>query len=497
MADSIKPIKILYANDNKESEEQLEIEFTPLIIESVDERLFEIETELNGLIEEVDDLTNHASKLDYAVAVASGFLTALIDIFFVGKFDLKEGKQWSDEKVEDFVKSVAKKCGYKGDDTKGAIRFLEKYKSPSDNLKDIFGGGKQHHLKDFSHHASLIGLVFSMLTQFTGKAYGTNKLGAFIVVDIENKELIGKEFPQKVSLGLIHWMLHLVSDMSGSSGNLGKGTGIPGPMLSLIKLLGTLPFFKNEKGVHQVSLFASKLFNGTLLSERDANGKIISANPMDLRGELGVLHQLGKQSIPVIVNESLIRGFYSVSRLVEELKCKSTIHDVDWKKVAPYKNATLTRMLTISTGVFSALDQLDAVIEGAINSKANWIEFAKQVVMRVNFAGMARFTVSLGSETILYYKRTKKTKEEIMLLHEALYLRSAKMYYGEKLVWEAAKNTELSVSEFYKNINMISENLYLDLKLTKESIDSIKQINMDAIENKNPGLIDEILKTLK
>ena len=66
-------------------------------------------------------------------------------------------------------------------------------------------------------------------------------------------------------------------------------------------------------------------------------------------------------------------------------------------------------MLTISIGVFASLDQLDAVIEGAINSKANWVEFARQVVMRINFLGLVRFTVSLGSESIIYYKKSKKT----------------------------------------------------------------------------------------
>lgn len=311
-------------------------------------------------------------------------------------------------KVDSFVMSVAKKHRYKGEDKKGAIRFLEKYGAPSDSVTTQFGGRRQHHLRDFAHHASLIGLLFSMLTQFTEKAYGTNTNGSFLIVNVENKEFIGKRLLEKISLGFIHWLLHLASDMAGSSGAIGNGTGIPGPILSLVKLLGPIPIFKNEDGINQLSLMASKLFNGTLLAERDNNGKIINTVPMDLRGELAILHQLTKQSIPLIINEALVRGFYCISRLIEELKVKK-----DLKKVKPFKNATLTRMLTISTGVFTSLDQLDAVIEGEINSKANWVEFARQVVMRINFVGLARFTVSLGSEFIIYYKNLKKLKKKL------------------------------------------------------------------------------------
>lgn len=483
--------------DNDIAKQEVKVEIIPNFIKDIENKIFLRETELQGLSIEIDDLTNHSTKLDYAVAVASGFLAALVDIFFVGKFDIQAGQEWSKEKVDSFVMSVAKKHGYKGEDKKGAIRFLEKYGAPSDSVTAQFGGGRQHHLRYFAHHASPIGLLFSMLTQFTEKAYGTNTNGSFLIVNVENKEFIGKGLPEKISLGLVHWLLHLASDMAGSSSAIGKGTGIPGPILSLVKLLGTIPIFKNEDGINQLSLMASKLFNGTLLAERDSNGKIVTAVPMDLRGELAILHQLTKQSIPLIINEALVRGFYCISRLIDELKVKKNLKDIDWKKVKPFKNATLTRMLTISIGVFASLDQLDAVIEGAINSKANWVEFARQVVMRINFVGLARFTVSLGSESIIYYKKSKKTKEEIKLLHEILWLMNAKMYYLDKLIWQAAKDTNESIKDFYSKINELSVNIYNDFNEINNSIKKIEKLDFDKIEDKNPGLLNEILETLK
>jgi len=482
--------------DSVGDEGLVELEVLSDPMESVDARLMEIDAELCALSGEIANLTNQATKLDYTVAVASGVIAGLIDIFFVGKFDLQAGHEWSTEKINSFVEHVAKKQGYTGDDTKGAIRFLEKYGAPSDSVTAQFGGGLQHHLRDFAHHASPMGLVFSMLTQFTGNAYGTNTAGVFMVVPIENKTFIGKDVPQKITLGLVHWMLHLASDMAGSSGALGIGTGIPGPILSLVKMLSALPIFRDKDGFNELSLNVSKLFNGTLLAERDAAGNIISANPMDLRGELGVLHQLGKQTIPIIANEALVRGFYFVSRLVEEIKEKKSIKGIDWKRTAPFKNATITRMLTISTGTFTAIDTLDAVIEGAINSKANWVEFGRQTLLRLNFVGIGRFTISLGSEAVMCYKKGKKTKEQFKLQNECLYLMGAKMYHGEALVWTAAKDADESVAAFFEVMNDVSAKIYIDMAATKKKLNEIKQLDVASVDKKNPGLTDELLDAL-
>ena len=481
-------------SDSNNSVVEVEVLTDPM--EQVDVRLMEIDAELYTLGGEIDNLTNQATKLDYTVSVASGVIAGLIDIFFVGKFDLQAGHEWSTEKVNSFVEHVAKKQGYTGNDTKGAIRYLEKYGAPSDSVTAQFGGGLQHHLRDFAHHASPVGLVFSMLTQFTGNAYGTNTAGAFMVVPIENKTFIGKDVPQKITLGLVHWMLHLASDMAGSSGARGLGTGIPGPVVSLVKLLSSMPIFNNPDEVNELSHKVSKLFNGTLLGEHDETGKIIAANPMDLRGELGVLHQLGKQTIPVIANEALVRGFYFISRLIEEIKEKRALKGIDWKKTAPFKNATIIRMLTISTGTFTAIDTLDAVIEGAINSKANWVEFGRQTLLRLNFVGIGRFTISLGSEVVTSYKRGKKTKEQLKLQNECLYLLNAKMYHGEVLVWTAAKDADESIGAFYESLQKVFMQVSSDMEMTKKNLNALKQLDVSAVEDKNPGLTDALLDAL-
>ena len=466
----------------------------------VDARLDEIDNQIADLDISIDKLTNHADKLDYAVSVASGIISGIIDILFVGKFDLQEGRDWSSEKINDFVTTVAKKQGYEGDDLQGAIRHLEKFGAPSDSVYNDFGGGLQHHLRDFAHHASPVGLVFSMLTQFTQKAYGTNTAGAFIVVPIDKTTFIGDSVPTKITFGLVYWVLHMASDMAGSSGAPGAGTGIPGPILSIVKLLSSTPIFNNKDQVNELSLKVSKLFNGTLLAEKDANGKIIKGadgkpliHQMDLRGELGVMHQLAKQALPVIVNEAFVRGFYFINRLIGEIKDKQSLKDVDWDKTIPFGNRTIERMMTIATGTFTAIDTLDAVIEGAINSKANWLEFGRQVVLRLNFVGIGRFTIALGTDAFMGLRKGKKSKERMLLKAESLYLLEAKMYYGDKLMWSAIKDANQSVDSLYEAMQRLSVQIADDLKAVQGSINAISETDATAIEEQNKGLTAELL----
>ena len=473
----------------------------------VDARLDEIDNQIADLDISIDKLTNHADKLDYAVSVASGIIAGIIDILFVGKFDLQEGRDWSSEKINDFVTTVAKKQGYEGEDLQGAIRHLEKFGAPSDSVYNDFGGGLQHHLRDFAHHASPVGLVFSMLTQFTQKAYGTNTAGAFIVVPIDKTTFIGDTVPTKITFGLVYWVLHMASDMAGSSGAPSAGTGIPGPILSIVKLLSSAPIFNNKEQVNELSLKVSKLFNGTLLAERDANGKIIKGadgkpliHQMDLRGELGVMHQLAKQALPVIVNEAFVRGFYFINRLIGEIKDKQSLKDVDWDKTIPFGNRTIERMMTIATGTFTAIDTLDAVIEGAISgAKAGpgfWAEFGRQVVLRLNFVGIGRFTIALGTDAFMGLRKGKKSRERMLLKAESLCLLEAKMYYGDQLMWTAVQDAGQSVDSLFEAMQKLSTQIVDDMKTAQGSIREIENIDISAIDANNKGLTTEILDIL-
>ncbi|MCI9263250.1 MAG: hypothetical protein HFF06_01605 [Oscillospiraceae bacterium] len=361
-----------------------------------------------------------ADKQDYLVAAASGLLTAILNEFWVGELSLVEAKNWGSDQINKFVEKIARSQGYKGkwhgeSGLTGAIGFLEdNFPLPADKLTADFGGGRQHHLRDFSHHPSLVGLLFSILTQFTGKGYGTDKSGSFTCHNLPENILLGTNIYEKLFNGTILWFFHLVSDMAGSNQTAGFGTGIPGPLLSFLKEASSLLLIKNiqiqyENDEISFSQWCSKLFNGTYFKRK--TGEIMR---FDLRVELGMLHQFAKQSVPVIANEVFVRTFYFMRRLYREIQSKNitSIHDLDKldpNAFLPFNNRTITRMTTISSGVFVAATLAAAGVKATVKSKGLHSSFAKAFILNVNFIGIGRFVFACVADAKYIIKDWEKT----------------------------------------------------------------------------------------
>lgn len=459
------------------STEKLEIN----IYENQELASTDIAGSIYDLDKQIEMLSPHADNLDYFVAVASGIVCGMMDILWVGDFDLARGRDFSSEQVEKLVKKTSHMFGCKEDDIKGCVKFLEdKFPLAADGNTPDFGGGLQHHLRDFAHHPTIFGLIFSLLTQFTGMSYGTDNFGSFKVVPVPDthKTLIGKDIPDKIFKGTVIWFFHLVSDVAGSSSTAGLsgGTGIPGPLLSLAKEISAIPCFKNAKVKDKdLSVYISKLFNGTAFAQHDADGKIIKGTEIkfDFRGELGALAEIGRQAISVIANECIVRAFYFIRRLCIELKTVQItsfgdLKGLDWNKVKPFGNSTIDRMLTIATGVFTAIDVTDAVV-------------SKKYFVSVNYVGVGRFTVAIGKETMNFLKvrDVKRIKELYETIDRNTFTDGDNQRYKRM---EAAmeldkfgltiEQTEILYNlEMYKTINDIEET---NIPIGKDKVKGLK-----------------------
>ena len=151
----------------------------------------------------------------------------------------------------------------------------------------------------------------------------------------------------KLFSGFMNWFGHLISDMSGSSSSKGRGMGIPAPILTLtnsiiaIKKKLNFPVTEFNKSVNQIALEIYK-------------------QGYDIRFQ-------STQTIPVLVNELMVRFFYSIRRLIKyfiETEKEEISFSSLWKVCEPFSNSTVKRMLTVAHGTFCLGDISDSLIKG-------------------------------------------------------------------------------------------------------------------------------------
>lgn len=433
--------------------------FSTSIKEALEKSEIEL-TEINETIDSLNKIKTECDKLDYILAASSGALCGIIDIFLVGKPNESKLNDLTDKWFEDRVKDFAKwnhPEHKKFDNLSSAIRWLEeRYKIPYDQsvggsiFKDYINlTPSNHHFKSLGHNPSLLGLFFSILNQFENTSNFVSN-GEFITLsNNDNKfELIGNDFISKVFCGLVNWLGHLFSDVSGSSGSAlkdNRGMGIPSPFWTWTN---DIIVIKKELNISPTE------FDKTI---NDLAIKIFEEG-YDIRFQT-------TQVIPVFINELLVRLIYSIRRLLLYFK-KVNKEERNFKRMwiscEPFSNNTVKRMLTVAHGTFCLIDLGDSVVMGFTKGGGsfNAVEF----VMRLNIAGLGRFAISLygeGYRSISYYNKAKEvefSKKEITIINnyiDGLNILS-EIYDDEGLLdfIEDLKNSELYICAFKKTVEL-------------------------------------------
>ncbi len=478
-----------YSREDKFSEE--EVVSAEIKLESKD-RISDINLDiLNARLDKVNRelvrYTNKADKMHYAMAVFSGIVAGFFDSFLVGE-TIVSGRDiaFSHRQVNRFIQEYAKARGFDNARLKDAIADLEKeFKVAQDNVWKGAGIGvsaKNHHLADFAHHPTPIGLASSIVVQFLRVGSFVNKNGElhFELVKTEVEDILEVLVPAVLS-GILNWLVfigettsekevsetmkkiihfaastpilievakcvdnwfgHLVSDMGGSKNTAGAGMGIPGVFISMLYEVTSLP------GLKDTGLTA-------IVNDLYENQKI------DMRHELAYLKAAGKQVIPVAFNEIYVRILYFVGRLGDLQRRQSLGEKVDWHEVIPFNNRTVDRMLMIASMTFNVADTADAAVHAAIESGANWVLFSGKFVARYNYVGAGRSVLAI-------VKEVRNDQKEAQLIHEKMILSEAKASLFLKDLHEFEKRLEETVSnylaedivEFMNGLNSIKEGL--------------------------------------
>ncbi len=471
-------------------------------IDSIEKEQSLLDDKIESLNSEIERMTNDADSVDYIVSACSGVIAGLVDSFFVGEWNIDIAS--AHKKMNKFIMDYAKRKGYKGDRLNGAINFLEKkFPVAQDNIWKGKGisSAKLHHLEDIAHHPTLAGLVAAIVVAFFRTAFFVDKDGnwhtvfvpgegeksvaselakvwvpivisgvlRWLVYVAESKyaDKVGHDIPKPIKKIIValsyspaiiqilkisaNWFGHLVSDMGGSKNTPDGGTGVTGVFVALLKEISSIPPL-NATGLPQ---FVSDLY---------------SKKGIDMRHEIAALEMIGKQTIPIIVNESIVRTFYFVRHLLIEKENKDW-SEVNWSKVVPWGNRTIVRMITISSGVFCTFDVADAAIRSAIQNGGNIYnpKLYTDFVLRLNFVGIGRFCFAVGADIGMGVKRSNVIQERLHVMNQLLMLQNAKIYYCQADMWKEAERTE----DIIRNTREIFELATLSLKSSIEEIDSL------------------------
>ena len=319
---------------------------------------------LNRIESDFDEKCD-CDRWDYAIAASCGVLAGLVDAFLVGVPGKSLLGGLSDNAADQLVEKFSSALGWKGprgnaDSTRSAIGFLErKFQINYDHRHGVDVGGQfemsasNHHIKSLAHSPSPIGLLFSVLDQFTGHASFVAD-GQLIRVR-SDFALEGSNVPSKLFAAFVNWFGHILSDFAGASGSKGRGSGVPMPFFELLQFANVGSFGDDKRTLAETAV---EMFE----------------DGYDARFGAAL-------AVPVLTNELFIRIAWIVKRRY--------YHGHNWRDCKPSANqASLRRMLLVGYGSLVLVDVADAALRTGFQPAAMLIHLNFVAWMRFGFLGL-------------------------------------------------------------------------------------------------------------
>ena len=406
-------------------------------------------------------------KYDYMIAAACGAAAGAIDVFFVGDPSSSVLGRASDQIADKFVKKAAQLAWDHDPRTKeGAQEALERYgdksarkywnnysnsankpKERPESLKDCIHYLEQafivpydaqyakklnvddpsvlahmstnnHHVMSLSHDTSIVGLIFSIIDQF--HEYGSfidngHIIHLYPVKDRGIPYLQGSNLPSRIFCGFVNWLGHQISDLAGSSGAAGRGTGLPMPFYNLLLLCNFGDLDGNTFAETMIQVF-----------------------------EKGYDFRFGAaMAIPVIVNDLMVRVCWVIRQRFFKHR--------PWAECVPTsKHADLRVMLLIGNATLCVIDGADAAVHGVM--AGNVVTF----VLHLNLLAWGRLVRLVLKE--LAIRLNPKIAEAMQ------------KFYQNFIAGLEAKERQL-IGEYYARMRELDESLAQMLSELKEQVD--------------------------
>ena len=398
---------------------------------------------------EFDSTVNERDYSYYSVAAASGVLTGFLSQLKLSEETLSKIKSWNNKDWEKYLVIVAQIAGYKKSDLKNAVDYLKDRFGAyaSDELKTEIRAGQEACLLYLSNHPSLAGLVFSVFTQFGEERYifGDTELNK---EDLPEYYALGSNSYEKVVYGFLYWVFGIAAEVAVSKRGLLDDMKIPREVIRLLKELCKLPAFASipqdyDEAEKLFSEWLQKTFHDSAITDEEGN-----TVKFDLQSAVEDLPREISGNLPVLLNECIVRAFYVVKKLRNEIKEKDILSFADFQRidvnnVLPFNNRLITRMVFISSGCFVGVNVAGATVKAIKSNSKKKGDFAKTLLTEINVIGIGRFIFACVADS-------KYWSDDI----QVLFTRKGKGKKGENVVEEEKIADDMMENEALKVLRL-------------------------------------------
>ena len=361
----------------------------------------------------------------YMVAAASGLLTATLSTLRLSDL-LKLKDKLEDQDIEKYVVYAAKAAGYKKSDYKGAAKYISRI--AFQYIYSNVPSSTKEYLRDLSSSSKIIGLVFSIIAQFTRKKYRIDDKGELKYRNVPKYYVIGDTPAEKIFYGFLYWVFALAADSAISQKSVVYELKFAKELLEILENILDTPLMSKmpadvEEAEKEFSLWLEKWFENSTIMEVD--GTSMAFNLVQMIKAISV--EAIEESASVLLNECLFRGFYFLKRLSLEMKTKNVssfdeLSLIDPHDILPFNNQIVSKMAVIASGVFVAADLGCATLRALLKTrKQDNRRFLRALLAEANIAGIGRFILAVGADSkywledfrVLFVRKNKRSESEV------------------------------------------------------------------------------------
>lgn len=374
---------------------------------------------------EFDESVPEDKKVYYAVAATSGALTGALSFVKLSEEQLSKVNEWKEKNWKPIIIYAAELIGCKKKDYKSASKYLV-----NQAVKRI---KKDEKAKEFTtlltSHPTTAGLVFSLITQFSGKLCYINESGEISFEKTLKHYFIGKTNSEKIVAAIMYWLFELALNQIESKRNLIDNLGIPGGLLKMIKVFVNLPFFENipanrDEAEELFSNWLKGIIEGAEL-DVDVNSDKESAENINLAVRLmKIALNLSSDVFPVLINECVVRSLYLLIRICDVVKCKQIksfdeLKEIPASEIVQMDERVLSRMCFISSASFVTLNLAGAALKALAAQKAGDREFLSAFLAELNIPAIGRLIFACAKDSkywgedikIIFHRKNRKFAE--------------------------------------------------------------------------------------